>query len=258
MLSGSAAPGGDTGAPAEHLHLARSRARFLDPSRSALLPFAALASLLALFQATNLDLRVQDLFFDHATGSWLVDAQAPLARWIFYTGPKYLLIIVACTLLLVVAGFRSIGRPLGLGRRGAIFLFLCLAVVPGIVSVGKSATGVWCPSQIHRYGGEMPYVKPWKGQAVGPEGRRGRCFPAGHASGGFALLGLFFLPEGPVSGRRGLLLGLSVGWMLGLYQMFKGAHYLSHTLVTMVLAWLIVVVLARLLSVSPCAHPAVR
>jgi membrane-associated PAP2 superfamily phosphatase len=38
-----------------------------------------------------------------------------------------------------------------------------------------------------------------------------------------------------------------VGWIMGGYQMLKGAHYLSDTLVTMLLAWIIHLLLRRLL-----------
>jgi membrane-associated PAP2 superfamily phosphatase len=34
-----------------------------------------------------------------------------------------------------------------------------------------------------------------------------------------------------------------VGWIMGGYQMLKGAHYISDTLVTMLLAWIIHLVL---------------
>jgi membrane-associated PAP2 superfamily phosphatase len=33
---------------------------------------------------------------------------------------------------------------------------------------------------------------------------------------------------------------MAMGWIMGLYQMLKGAHYLSHTVTTMLLAWIII------------------
>lgn len=32
---------------------------------------------------------------------------------------------------------------------------------------------------------------------------------------------------------------LGLGWTMGLYQMLKGAHFFSHTLATMILAWIL-------------------
>ena len=81
----------------------------------------------------------------------------------------------------------------------------------------------------------------------------GGCFPAGHASGGFALLGLV-AARGTRRWRNGILaLGLGLGWWMGGYQMLKGAHYLSHTLTTMIVAWLVVLLWRRALQIAPAA-----
>ena len=45
----------------------------------------------------------------------------------------------------------------------------------------------------------------------------------------------------------GLALGLAVGWWMGLYQMLRGQHFLSHTLFTMIGAWMIIVLIAAIL-----------
>ena len=54
--------------------------------------------------------------------------------------------------------------------------------------------------------------------------------------------------------RHGILaLGLGLGWWMGGYQMLKGAHYLSHTVTTMLVAWLVVLLWRRALKISPSA-----
>ncbi|MPN56951.1 hypothetical protein SDC9_204644 [bioreactor metagenome] len=118
---------------------------------------------------------------------------------------------------------------------------------------------MYWPDQLERYGGDKPYVKVFESY---PEGyhptKRGYGFPAGHASGGFALLSLWFAFET----RRGRLLGLSaglaLGWTMGLYQMAKGAHFLSHTLVTMFGAWLMILLIHRLVFGWRDIQPAVK
>jgi membrane-associated PAP2 superfamily phosphatase len=35
--------------------------------------------------------------------------------------------------------------------------------------------------------------------------------------------------------------GLILGWWMGGYQMLKGAHYLSHTVTTMLVTWLVII-----------------
>jgi membrane-associated PAP2 superfamily phosphatase len=43
----------------------------------------------------------------------------------------------------------------------------------------------------------------------------------------------------------GLAFGMATGWIVGIYQMLKGVHYLSHTITTMFLVWTIILVLSR-------------
>ena len=49
----------------------------------------------------------------------------------------------------------------------------------------------------------------------------------------------------------GLSLALGLGWWMGGYQMLKGAHYLSHTVVTMLLAWIVLFALRRVIRPEP-------
>jgi membrane-associated PAP2 superfamily phosphatase len=61
-------------------------------------------------------------------------------------------------------------------------------------------------------------------------------------------MALYFVIPG--QGRwAGLALGLAAGWIVGIYQMLKGVHYLSHTIVTMFLAWMIILIVSRAFGV---------
>jgi membrane-associated PAP2 superfamily phosphatase len=123
--------------------------------------------------------------------------------------------------------------------------------VPATIGLLKANSQLHCPWAIQRYGGDHEYRRIFS--PLTPEQREdcGRCFPAGHASGGFALMSLYFVWR-----RRwlGLGLGLATGWAMGGYQMFKGAHFLSHTVVTMLLAWLAIEGIAAVLRVPPPAE----
>lgn len=48
-----------------------------------------------------------------------------------------------------------------------------------------------------------------------------------------------------------ITLGLGLGWWMGGYQMLKGAHYLSHTVTTMLVAWLVVIFWRHALRNAP-------
>ena len=227
--------------------------RLLPPDRT-LWPAVALFILaFVLLEYTGVDLWVQDHFFDFETGRWLVDAQAPIPRALFYTGPKALIIVFG---LLVVAAAVLPEKlrtrlPLGrLGRRPLFVTFLTIGLVPLVIGAVKQRSNIFCPSEIRRYGGEMPYVKVV--ECYSPDDlptRRGDCFPAGHASGGFALLAVAGLARTRRGFWLGIALGLGAGWTMGLYQMFKGSHYLSHTVVTMFIAWIGFLLLRRLFRV---------
>lgn len=200
----------------------------------------ALAAALALFELTNLDLRVQDHFYDFGAGRWIVDGNAPVGRLVFYNGPKGLIFAVGALLLVLALGPARWRKALRCGRRALWVAVLTLGSVPALVGWGKATTNVFCPSEIRRYGGDVPYVRVFESYPAGDRpARRGRGFPAGHASGGFALIGLLWL-RGTRRWRFGVLaLALGAGWWMGGYQMLKGAHYLSHTVVTMLLAGVI-------------------
>ena len=111
-------------------------------------------------------------------------------------------------------------------------------------------TGVLYPCYVDRYGGKQPYRTLLESIPRVPGRVRGRGFPAAHCSGGFALMALYFVMPGPAR-WVGLGLGLAAGWIVGLYQMLKGVHYLSHTIVTMFLAWLIILIVSRLFGLGP-------
>jgi len=212
-----------------------------------------LAAAFALFEFTGVDLAVQDLLFDSDTRRWLVDATNPLGRLVFYDGPKALIILTAVGVLTLALGPAAWRTRLGFARRDLWVALLTLVTVPSLAGLGKSTTNTFCPSEIRRYGGDVPYVKvcePYPADDL--PARKGRCFPAGHASGGFALLGLMWLRRTRGWKLAGLAVGLGTGWWMGGYQMAKGAHYLSHTVVTMLLAWIVLLLWRRV--VRPAAE----
>lgn len=230
----------------------KQKAEFID--RTLWPALAALAALFLVFEFTPVDLWVQDHLYDFQAHAWLVNEKAPLPRLFFYTGPKVLIIALGVTLLVLAAGparWRARLKSPALRRRDLWVVVATLAIGPTLIATSKATTNVFCPKEIRRYDGFAPYVRVLE---TYPEGdrpkRRGRGFPAGHASGGFALVSL----AGLACTRRGRLIGASVGLAagsaMGVYQMLKGAHYLSHTVVTALVCWILFLVLRRLLRAT--------
>lgn len=203
---------------------------------------------------TDADMDLQRLWFDSDTHEWIVsNALHERLTWVFYDGPKTLLIALG---VFCIGGFFIGGRRRASPefRRGCLLLLFSLAFVPMLLGGAKQFTNVYCPKQLEAFGGDVAHQGVLECRKVANEGRSaGKCFPAGHASGGFALMMLFFcLPQ-----RRrwaGLALGLAAGWSMGLYQMLRGQHFLSHTLFTMAGAWMIILLIAWALRFVTANH----
>ena len=206
-------------------------------------------------ETTGIDLWLQDHFYNFATHQWLVDDKAPVSRMIFYTGAKKVIRYIGY-FLLAGAIFYDYIPFLKVPRRGLWVAVLTLATAPALVGYGKRTTDTFTPAQTRRYGGDYPYVKVIEPYPKNDRpAKRGRAFPAGHASGGFALLAF----AGLATTFRGRMIGLSIGVLLGsimgVYQMLKGAHYLVDTLVTALVCWIVFLTWRRILRVSLKADP---
>lgn len=115
----------------------------------------------------------------------------------------------------------------------AVSALLALAVV----SITKNLSATSCPWDLAEFGGVARHVSHW---ALGVlDGGGGRCFPAGHASAGFAFLGGYFAlrRKAPTAARWWLAGSLLAGFVLGGAQQMRGAHFMSHTLWTGWLCW---------------------
>jgi membrane-associated PAP2 superfamily phosphatase len=211
-----------------------------------LLPLGLLLLVLSTETWVPLDLWVQDRFFDWNSRQWLVqfNKHSPLGIS-FYVIPKILLVFFAGSLLLLTIRQKWGRFTCPWNRRRLIYVLLCLALIPSLVAILKAHTGVAYPRKIDRYdGGSIPYRTVWQSIPRHAGEKRYRGWPAGHASGGYALFGLAFAALTPKGRWRGLLIALAVGSLMGTYQMLAGNHYLSHNIVSMLLAWLVAGMLA--------------
>lgn len=106
------------------------------------------------------------------------------------------------------------------------------------VSALKSVNANSCPWELREFGGPAQLLGHWQGFWQ-RDGGAGHCFPAGHASAGFAFLGGWFAwrQVAPVRAWRWLAGALLSGLVLGLAQQWRGAHFMSHTLWTAWVCW---------------------
>jgi membrane-associated PAP2 superfamily phosphatase len=132
--------------------------------------------------------------------------------------------------------------PLLLPRRERLTLLLLVALSLLAVNLLKTSSHTSCPWDLQMFGGSARYVSHWS-LWQGSDGGSGRCFPGGHASSGFAFLGLclpWLLPppgtrRAPAAGWWWLTALLLAGLIAGTVQTLRGAHYPSHTLWTLLI-----------------------
>lgn len=198
------------------------------------------------FQFTNSDIMVQNYFYNFETKSWLIDKDEPILKFFLYDGLKKGLIIFGVFILILLIFFRKY-EFVKEYKKGLIILLLSSIFVPTIVGSLKAITNTPCPCNIEHFGGEYPDIKVFdKYPEDFIQKSKAKCWPAGHASGGFALMALFFFFKNPRNQFFGLIGAITLGWSMGTYKMLLGDHFLSHTIITMILAWIIILTIVKL------------
>ncbi|WP_051298948.1 phosphatase PAP2 family protein [Marinobacterium litorale] len=197
-----------------------------------------------LISALNLDRLLADTLFSLEGKQWLLRD-----HWLFsevlHTGGRRIseaflgLICLAWLSSAYIKGLRPWRRALG-------YLVFAPLTATLLVSSLKQLTGVECPWNLSVYGGDQPYIPLL--QALFQYGD-GACFPAGHASAGYAWVALYFaaLELKPVWKWRCLGGALLLGVLFGVTQQLRGAHFLSHDLWSLIICWYASALLARVM-----------
>ena len=202
----------------------------------------------ALLEHSQLDVSISQLFYTN--GQWLLEKDAQPYRFIFYDAPKLSLILFSVYLLMIsiwrywqhrypnTANAKPLFfRPIAaLSSREIGYLLLVIIVVPTVIATLKGITHVSCPNHLTLFNGDLPYLSIWQNMLAKTDAK---CFPAAHASAGFALYGLLYLPTLRTHRFKIFIMVTALGWTMGLYKMLFGDHFFSHTLVSMLLAWAI-------------------
>jgi len=200
------------------------------------------------FELSPIDIYIQDIFYNFESKHWLLDRNEPITKLIFYDGIKAVFIVFVVSLLITLLFFSHKLIVKQYKKRLLIVLLSCI-VVPLLIGFLKGITNVPCPKNIERYGGNYPYVTVLtKYPATFQQTSNIKCYPAGHASGGFALMSLFFLFLSPNKKKVSLVSAIGLGWITGSYKMIIGDHFFSHTLMTMVLSWLIILFIVEVVD----------
>lgn len=115
------------------------------------------------------------------------------------------------------------------------YLALTLSLISSfaLVAYFKAITNIACPWSLSMFGGIEPYIHLL--QTRPSHLPYSQCFPAGHASVGYAWVALYYFFKHSRHQYRfaGLAAGLATGFLLGITQQLRGAHFMSHDITTL-------------------------
>lgn len=203
-----------------------------------------LLCLTLIIELNDFDAGLADIFFAWEGNHWQLK-NAWVTDVLIHKGGKYFSI----TLLLAVLsiwGFSFIEPRLAHWKSRLQYLFIASLSGSLWVSAAKSISNISCPWDFSRYGGTQEYLSLMEQLWV----RNGsHCFPAGHASAGFAWVSLYFVGFHTHSVWRwwGLAFALLAGCIFGFSQQLRGAHFLSHDLWSFGVCWMVSLICYHLL-----------
>ncbi|MCB2425985.1 phosphatase PAP2 family protein [Methylophaga pinxianii] len=180
----------------------------------------------------SLDLKIAGYLYSLEGNQWLLRK-----HWfttdVLHTGGRWLnYIAVICVLVItVVYSFTKQSKP----DRARAWQALSLSLFVSFVTVSylKTLTNIDCPWSLALFGGNQPYLTFFSDRS--DDLPLAHCFPAGHASIGYAWVSLYFMLRvvKPQWRYFGLCLGLGLGLLFGISQQLRGAHFVSHDLTTL-------------------------
>lgn len=215
-----------------------------------------LIAVIILFEKTDLDITIQNFFYNFSTQQWILDREEPILKLLLYDGLKKVLIVFAVLILLSLVFFRK-KELIQSYKKGLLIVLLSSIIVPITVGSLKAVSNTPCPKNIEIFGGSYPPIKVFDSYPKDfVQEKKIKCWPAGHASGGFALLSLFFLFKRKRNKILAFSFAFTLAWSMGLYKMFIGDHFLSHTIITMLIAWCEILIIAKLIQRNNIEKPA--
>lgn len=168
----------------------------------------------------EIDIWFTSLFFHPANKFYLKD----FSLFIFLNKSVGVLTILFVVMLIICWMMKK--KPFNLTRKKIIYLFLLLALGPGLVAaVLKDNWGRVRPKHIEQFGGKKEFTPAF---VISKQCGRNCSFISGHASIGFYFMAIAFL-----FGRyRHIVFALTLpyGILVGLSRIAHGKHFLSDVI----------------------------
>lgn len=199
-----------------------------------LLPLAVVVAALFTLEHTGIDLWLADRLYALEGNQWALRDHWLTYDVIHHHGKQMILTMGLALVVLLLASHRISG--LRRWRKPMSYLLASMALLPTAIAYSKHYSPVYCPWDLSRYGGHAAYQHTFS-YSFGAT-QLGHCFPAGHASGGFALLALYFaMYRSARHPALYLLPGMLVGFVFAFGQQVRGAHFISHDLWSLSICW---------------------
>ena len=198
---------------------------------------AVLAALAWAAQRSGLDLALAAWCFDPAAGRFPWND----SPWLELLGHRLVLALPVGVALAALAGASASYRVSALRPwRPALWaIVLTCALGQVLIAQLKHWTALPRPYDLAMFGGKAALPAHWWAAS---RAEAGGALPSGHAGAGFALLALYF--AGWARGRPhwrwgGLAAGTCAGGVFAAVRILQGAHFLSQTLWSAALMWLL-------------------
>ncbi len=193
--------------------------------------------------SAELDLKTSQFFYNHDSFP-----SHPFWDWMYIYGLWPAWLLVALALAGLIFSFRAAYDK---WRTPSLYLLLTHTIGSGIIihAILKDHWGRPRPRQITEFGGYQsfrPYYKP----NISHQPEPSKSFASGHASLGYyffslALMGAVYRSK--LLYRLGLFLALAIGILLSITRIAQGGHFLSDTIASALIMWLVAWGLAYLL-----------
>lgn len=189
---------------------------------------------------TNFDLVVTAWFYDGA------QMRFPLRDdwfWsvVLHDGQKWLAV---CCVLLLLVGMVFLERYRRMPGNAALRSFFRYTVAVALicaaaVALAKASSAHSCPWHLSIFGGHADYFR--LADPVPAHSGPGRCLPSGHSSSAFMWIAAIYASRRwlPQYTRVAFVAVIVLGIIAGTAQIARGAHFLSHILLTAALCWAI-------------------
>ena len=214
------------------------------------------------FDLTRLDIAISDLFYDKVAGVFPVGESHLFERithkwariiptwtgevaiigallsflWPRFKAEKHRKAIAWLERLRLAPLLRFTARH----RRDFLYVVLAFSLCTGVIHYLKSHTSVYCPVETTQYGGQIEHQEWYSNFTLLQDAGEGRCWPGGHASGGFTMLALYFVARRYRWRYAKVVLqgALLLGTVYGTTRVLQGWHYMSHTFWAGIFVWL--------------------